>query len=363
MTSGRYFVPFRLRWSYRSIRVQYAGRRFANEVRVKVDEVKPRRLWRNSPADAILLTLTLAQFAGTIALAALTPHRPWPMIGSVLLVVAMMTYSVIVVSHLFVHQPWFVDTRLNAVVSLVGSANIAQSVQGYHLTHVRNHHRYNNDRKLDGITADLTSTFRFSRDDEHAPLMRYLAFSLAGSIREFAGTVVSLTRLCAVSPAETTLRGLAARNQQRHAAELAQIRYDRLAQLTFTAALFVLDWQWALVCYLPAVTVAFTMVNVQNYYRHYGARPESRYANSVSHYGRLYNRLTFNDGYHQEHHLRPTTHWLRMPKVAAQLHEQLDDAGRVVSPVPAMLGFLDTGRAAEPPTAGASTARQDGAAG
>ncbi|GAA2586318.1 hypothetical protein GCM10010399_15410 [Dactylosporangium fulvum] len=308
---------------------------------------KPRRLWRNSPADAILLGICIAQFAGTIALAALTPGGLWPRLGSAILVAAMMTYSLIVVSHLFVHQPWFTDDRLNAVVSMVSSANIAQSVQAYHLSHVRNHHRYNNDRKRDGTTADLSSTYRYSRDDEHAPLWRYLACSLAASIQEYAGTWASLRRLCGVGPQEATLRGLAARHPGRRAAELAQIRYDRLAQLAFTVLLAVLSWQWVLLCYLPAVAVAFTLVNVQNYYRHFGAEPDSRYANSVSHYGRLYNRLTFNDGYHQEHHLRPATHWSRLPEVAAQYQQRLDEAGRVVSPVPAMVGFLDTGRIAE----------------
>ena len=76
---------------------------------------KPRRLWRNSRADAILLGACIAQFAGTIALAALTPLRPWPMIGSALLVTVLIAYSVIVVSHLYVHQSWFVDARLNAI--------------------------------------------------------------------------------------------------------------------------------------------------------------------------------------------------------------------------------------------------------
>jgi fatty acid desaturase len=308
---------------------------------------KPRQFWRNSPADAVLLGLCIAQFAGTIALAALTPDGLWPRLGSAALVTAMLTYSVIVVSHLFVHQPWFTNDRLNAVVSMVSSANIAQSVQAYHLSHVRNHHRYNNDRKRDGTTADLSSTYRYSRHDGHAPLWRYLACSLAASIREYAGTWASLRRWCTVGPRETTLMGLAAPHPGRRATELAQIRNDRLAQLAFTALLAVLSWQWVLLCYLPAVAVAFTLVNVQNYYRHFGAKPDSRYANSVSHYGRLYNRLTFNDGYHQEHHLRPSTHWSQLPEVAARYQQRLDEAGRVVSPVPAMVGFLDASRAAE----------------
>jgi fatty acid desaturase len=312
---------------------------------------KPRRLWRNSPADAILVGICSAQFAGTIALATLTPDGLWPRLGSAILVTAMMTYSLIVVSHLFVHQPWFADDRLNAVVSMVSSANISQSVQAYHLSHVRNHHRYNNDRKRDGTTADLSSTFRYSLDDEHAPLWRYLAYSLVDSIKDYAGTWASLLRLCGVGRREATLRALAARHPGRRAAELAQIRYDRLAQLAFTVLLAVLSWQWVLVCYLPAVAIALTLVNVQNYYRHFGAEPDSRYANSVSHYGRLYNRLTFNDGYHQEHHLRPATHWSRLPEVATQYQQRLDEAGRVVSPVPALVGFLDTGRMAGHPSA------------
>ncbi|MFD2467864.1 fatty acid desaturase family protein [Amycolatopsis silviterrae] len=305
---------------------------------------RERRLWRNSPADAILLGLSIAQFAVTIALAALTPDGLWWRIGSAAVVVAMITYSVLIVNHMFVHQPWFADERLNRVVSLMISANIAQSAMAYHLSHVRNHHRYNNDRKHDGVTADFSSTYRYSRDDDHAPLFRYLAYSLVASIREFAGTVASLRRLCGVGPRETTLRTLATRHPVRRASELSQVRYDRLAQLIFTALIGVLSWQWLVMCYLPSVAIAFTLVNVQNYYRHFGAEPESRYANSVSYYGRLYNRLTFNDGYHQEHHLRPTTHWTRLPKVAAQYQQQLDEAGRVVSPVPPVIGFLDTGR-------------------
>jgi fatty acid desaturase len=86
------------------------------------------------------------------------------------------------------------------------------------------------------------------------------------------------------------------------------------------------------------------MVNVQNYYRHYGADPEDRAADSVSHYGRLYNLLTFNDGFHQEHHLSPGSHWSRMPEVRERHRERLDTRPRIVSPVPAMVGFLHRGR-------------------
>lgn len=322
-------------------------------------EVRQSRVFRHSPVDAVLVLISVTQFAVTIALAAIDPTGLWSMLGSFLLLTFMMTYSVIIVSHLFSHRPWFVSAGLNAVASVICSANIAQSVQAYRLTHVRNHHRYNNDRKgADGTTRDITSTFRYSKDDGHAPLGRYLLFSLGGSAREFLDTVLALRRGCAVSKDETLLQELATRNPERRKAELRQVQADRLAVLALIALYAVLSWQWLLWCYLPAVAVAFTLVNVQNYYRHYGAHPERRYANSVSHYSRVYNWLTFNDGYHQEHHLRPTSHWSELPKVAEEHSASFRKDGHVVSPVPAVVGFLDVRREPLPPAAKAAPGEQ-----
>lgn len=322
-------------------------------------EARQPRVFRHSPVDAVLVLISATQFAVTIALAAIDPTGLWPMLGSFLLLTFMMTYSVIIVSHLFSHRPWFVSSGLNAVASVVCSANIAQSVQAYRLTHVRNHHRYNNDRKgADGTTRDITSTFRYSKDDGHAPLGRYLLFSLGGSAREFLDTVLALRRGCAVGKDETLLQELATRNPERRKAELRQVQADRLAVLALIALYAVLSWQWLLWCYLPAMAVAFTLVNVQNYYRHYGAHPESRYANSVSHYGRVYNWLTFNDGYHQEHHLRPASHWSELPNVADQYSASFREEGHVVSPVPAVVGFLDVRREPLPPAAEAAPGGQ-----
>jgi fatty acid desaturase len=108
--------------------------------------------------------------------------------------------------------------------------------------------------------------------------------------------------------------------------------------------LALLSWKWVAVVYLPAFFVALVLVNVQNYYRHYGANPDVRAADSVSHYGRFYNSLAFNDGYHQEHHLSPSTHWSKLPDVRERRRDSLDAQPRVISPLPAMLGFLHRGR-------------------
>ena len=303
-------------------------------------------LWKHSRKDAVLVAISVAQFAITFALAGTWDSTPLPgrITGGVLLTV-MMAYNIIVVSHLFTHSPWFASGRLNAVVSVLNSMNIGQSVQAYELTHVRNHHRYNNDRpEPGGSTRDRSSTYRNGKDGQHEPLVSYAlrgaVDSLVGRVSDLAGVI----RLWRVGARDDNLLALASRKPDRRRRELRQLQVDRAAHCLALGAFAVISWQWTVMCYLPAFFCALTLVNVQNYFRHYGANPDSRMSDSVSHYGRLYNLVTFNDGYHQEHHLSPATHWSRMPAVHDRHHERLAAQPRIVSPVPAMLGFLDRRR-------------------
>jgi fatty acid desaturase len=196
----------------------------------------------------------------------------------------------------------------------------------------------------DDTTRDASSTYRGGRDGEHAPLLRYILGGALSSLADLGRELLAVSRLWRVGARETRLLALAARGPGRRARELRQVQLDRMAHCLALAVFAAISWSWAVECYLPAFCLALTLVNVQNYYRHYGARPGDRAADSVSYYGRLYNFLTFNDGYHQEHHLSPATHWSRLPAVRERHREALDRTGRIVSPVPAMVGFLHRGR-------------------
>lgn len=57
--------------------------------------------------------------------------------------------------------------------------------------------------------------------------------------------------------------------------------------------------------YLPGWLIGLGLCQLHGYFEH--AR------GTTSHYGRLYNLLFFNDGYHIEHHARPQEHWTRLP--------------------------------------------------
>jgi fatty acid desaturase len=238
-----------------------------------------------------------------------------------------------------------VSTRLNALVSVLNSVNIGQSVQAYELSHVRNHHRYNNDRQgPDGSTRDTSSTYRGGKDGEHAPLFAYAVGGALASLADRGKDVLRIARLWRVGSNEQTLLSLASSRPRRRTSELRQIQADRIAHCLSLAVFGVLSWQWTLFCYLPAFLVALAMVNVQNYYRHYGADPSNRAADSASFYGRFYNFLAFNDGYHQEHHLNPSAHWSQLPSVRERRRTMLSAQPRVISTVPAIVGYLDRRR-------------------
>ena len=59
--------------------------------------------------------------------------------------------------------------------------------------------------------------------------------------------------------------------------------------------------------YVPGYVAGLMLCAVHGYYEH------ARGGTSTSHYGKWYNRLCFNDGYHAEHHARPNVPWTQLP--------------------------------------------------
>lgn len=301
------------------------------------------RIWKHSWLDVFLLMFSVAQVAITIPLALYWyGFSFYGKVGSFFILTFMMSYNIIVVSHLFTHAPWFNLPLLNKWVSILNSINIGQSVQAYHLSHVRNHHRYNNDAAdLSGKTQDFSSTYQGGKNGEHVGIFKYAFRGAAESLINIGrNDILALYRLWKIGNHECDLLALASKSTERRSNELHQVRLDRAAHFFAIAFLLFISWKWVLLCYLPAFYLALALVNVQNYYEHFGAVPDNKFANSVSYYGCIYNFFAFNDGYHQEHHLRPGEHWTAMTKVRQTYRNELDSTERVISPVPASIGFL-----------------------
>ncbi len=79
----------------------------------------------------------------------------------------------------------------------------------------------------------------------------------------------------------------------------------------------------------------------EGYLEHYGGQPGNPFANSVSSYHWLYNFLWFNNGYHQEHHWDPKTHWTRMKQLSKQIRPFLDANHTRILRGPHMTGLIE----------------------
>jgi hypothetical protein len=104
--------------------------------------------------------------------------------------------------------------------------------------------------------------------------------------------------------------------RQRHLAHHAQRKWTlRLSPLLFgeilaVAALWTAMASLApgffLTTYLPGWLLGLALCQLQGHYEHAHG--------TTSYYGRLYNFLFFNDGFHVEHHAKPARHWTELPR-------------------------------------------------
>ncbi|MDQ3622804.1 MAG: fatty acid desaturase [Verrucomicrobiota bacterium] len=104
--------------------------------------------------------------------------------------------------------------------------------------------------------------------------------------------------------------------RQRHLAHHANVtwRLRLTPQLCVEALMIAIFWstlcllapRFFFTTYLPGCLLGLGLCWLHGYYEH--AR------GTTSHYGRIYNALFFNDGYHIEHHANPAVHWRNLPR-------------------------------------------------
>lgn len=275
-------------------------------------------IWRYSWRDSIPLSITLLQLALNIWLAATWETRTlldnWLYFP---LCLFLFWYNGLVASHNFVHTPWFKSDLLNRCYLVINSINLGLPQAHYRHEHLI-HHRYTNDRRnAAGQTQDPTSTFANGQDGHHESLLAYCFLGL------FRADLLDSFHVI------------------RKKGESLQLWLELLGCGLGLAAYLLLSWQYFLLFYLPTFYVGWVLEHVENYYEHFGGTPENRYANSTSYYGWLYNLLFCNEGYHQEHHLRPGVHWINRPETRQELKQELDRVDRVILRVPPAIGFLD----------------------
>jgi fatty acid desaturase len=121
------------------------------------------------------------------------------------------------------------------------------------------------------------------------------------------------------------------RHLRHHGSHASRMRWTR--QMTIETAavaglwttLAVVARQEFVTLYVPGWLLGLGLCFLHGHYEHAGG--------TTSHYGRLYNLLFFNDGFHTEHHRHPDAHW-------TELAHSVDRSART-SRWPAVLRCLD----------------------
>lgn len=193
------------------------------------------------------------------------------------------------VSHNFLHTPYFRAQWLNRAFSIVESLANGFSQTIYTAIHLR-HHTGNSDRPDEnGQTADPLSIYRHGEEGRAEPLWRYVWL---GALRDDAPGVFS--EMKRKRPAK---------------ARWAMIELAALA--LFVIAGLAIDWR-AVLSLLPFYYLGNALSQLSGYYEHYNANPDEPIAWGVSSTAPLYNLIWFGNGFHAEHHYRPSLHWTKL---------------------------------------------------
>ncbi len=259
-------------------------------------------LWAYSKLDVLHVVMTLAQVALTFywAVAFRSVHPAWHALFALLYVFGVNTHLQ-VMTHYFLHTPFFKSSLLNTSYGAFNSMVISTPQSFYWLIHMT-HHRFGNDRRdpQTGTTQDPTSTYRYGKDGNHEHWLRYM---FIGPIRNLKVSGPMRRKIL---------------DKLRSARKLKAYYVERVALVLFWAALVWVD-PWFALFFVGVHYIARCTAYLENYLEHYGAIPGSRKTDSVSCYNRVYNIIWFNNGYHQEHHLRANVHWTEMPGLTKEL--------------------------------------------
>ena len=109
--------------------------------------------------------------------------------------------------------------------------------------------------------------------------------------------------------------------------------YETALQLLVVAASYAFllhadPWRCAVLWWAPHLFAQWAIVTM-NILQHRGCKPDSDVDFARNFTGRALNYLTFNNGFHTIHHLRPATHWSEYPalhaaRVAPRIQPHLD---------------------------------------
>jgi len=279
---------------------------------------KQKTLFRVTPKDLTLIAVIPFQITVLVSLAMWYQELPWWSFFWLLPLHFALSLQGTSANHNHYHTPIFYNKRLNGLLRL-GYSSVTSPKTPHNAGHGIHHiakESFNQSSVL-GVMGLNKALWK-----QIVGLFRYVFYF-------FGGQYIVYLILLRIWPIERLVK-FAMPNEPEMGERffrtltkrdvLIAAQNDVIIWLAFKGLLLVIDWQFFFFYFLPANFLIDTFRQNENYVQHWGATdPNDNKRDAVSCYGKLYNMLTFNLGYHQEHHFKPGTHWLDLPKITEQL--------------------------------------------
>lgn len=259
-------------------------------------------IFRNDIRDVFLVLYSILSLVLPFAISFADPLI-WFITAPIVVFINLITMGTSL--HYHIHNNIFKSKKLNRIYEILTSAAISVPVQGYAWYHTM-HHKYNNDKPVDGKVNDPSSTYVYNN------IWKY---TFIGAIHDISGkSIKDLHNYC-----NTPIR----------IKDFDKLKTENRFIFGKFILLFLLNWMYGL---LYVVIYYFTVVanRAEAWGEHNEVLDHKNFrANSVSNYSKIYNILTLNSGYHQEHHVRPAEHWTKLPKITKTLPKDRTTTKRV----------------------------------
>lgn len=257
------------------------------------------KIFRNTPLDSLLILYVAIAFVLPFAIAFFASMLLWFLLipfQAIFLVIVMNTSL-----HHHMHTPIFVNSKMNRAYEIFTSATLGIPFNGWKYFHMM-HHRYNNDFKINGQTKDPLSFYRYGESGKRE---NFWSYCIKGIWRDLSGQTLK-------DPYDNCSTKVDIKN-------VDLLTTEQYVFYVFIASIFAFNITYGVV-YLLVYTLSLILNNANSYGEHFGPVEQQNFReNSVGSYGKLYNLLCFNSGYHQEHHVRPNAHWTELLKITKTL--------------------------------------------
>lgn len=254
-------------------------------------------------ADRRTLAVVTSFFV-LVGLGFLTPLS-WTFTPVLVLALCLVSFVCAVITHNTVHAPIFYSKPLNRLMQIILTITYGHPVSAFVPGHNLSHHRYTQTKKDLMRTSKVRFRWNFLNQ-------LFFAWKVGPSIFSANWHFATVMRT-------------------RRPKWFRQLMIESAVLVAFVSVSLLVSWERTILYVLiPYQYAAWGIMGI-NFVQHDGCDPDSPWNHSRNFTGRLVNWITFNNGFHGIHHMKPSLHWSLLrdahdQELAPHLHPALDQA-------------------------------------